>query len=396
MAAASLLAGTSESIHKGSQNEALAREQRFASPPRYRYSASRQSLVIMHSFTPRPEYAGLVAYRADRPHVEIDLGDSTNQWGIPPAALAAISGLSPRAYSEYPPVESVRLVEAAARFFGVAPENVITGCGSDNVLDAAIRALARPGDRLAHPAPTFAMVPVSARANGLVPVGVPVTPSGDVDAAAILATGAPIIYLCTPNNPSGVAHSRAAVERVVAEAPGVVIIDEAYAEFADECFTPLAAQHPHVLVTRTMSKAFGMAGLRVGFGIGSPPLVSEVVKARGPYKVNAVAEAAATAALVSDQAWVAERAAAARAARTRFESALRSIGLAPITSQANFVCVPVHDARAVAAQLHARGIAVRPFAALPGIGDALRIGLAPWPTLERVVAALRDVSSARA
>lgn len=342
-----------------------------------------------HKFVPRPGYEAIVAYRADRPSVEVDLSDSTNQWGVAPSALAALKDWSPGIVSEYPPVESVRLAKACADYVGVAPENIIGGCGSDNLLDAAMRALAAPGDRVAHPSPSFAMIPVSARTNGLIPIGVPVLPNGDVDPDGMLATGARIMYLCTPNNPTGTAHSRAAVERVIAEAPGVVILDEAYAEFADYSHTAGAPRYPHVFVTRTLSKSFGLAGLRVGYGVGAPAIVNEVLKARGPYKVNAFAERAATAALTNDAPWIARLVSSVHEVRERFASALRAMGLAPLPSQANFLCVPVPNAGKTVERLYARGIAVRAFPDLPGIGDALRIGLAPWPVLERVCEGLR-------
>jgi histidinol-phosphate aminotransferase len=346
--------------------------------------------VTQHQFVPRPDYESLVAYRADRPAVEVDLSDSTNQWGIAPSAQEALRSWEPRDVTEYLP-DTPRLADAIAAYVGVRAESVVTGCGSDNVLDAAFRGLAVAGDAVAHPAPTFAMIPILCRINALRSMPVPVLPNGDIDPDALLATGARIIYLCTPNNPSGTAHTRSAVERVINEAPGVVIIDEAYAEFADEVYTASAPEYPHVLSTRTLSKSFGLAGLRVGFGIGAPPLVTEVLKSRGPYKVNAFAERAAVAALTRDREWMAALASDVRELRGRFSEALRALGLSPLPSQANFVCVPVRDARAVAERLYAHGIAVRAFAGLPVIGDVLRIGLAPWPVLERVCRALREV-----
>jgi histidinol-phosphate aminotransferase len=346
--------------------------------------------VKKHQFVPRSDYASLVAYRADRPAVEIDLSDSTNQWGIAPSAAAALQSWQPRDVTEYLP-DTAQLANAIGAYVGVSPDTVVTGCGSDNVLDAAFRGLASPGDAVAHPAPTFAMIPILCRVNALQSIPVPVLANGDIDPDALLATGARIIYLCTPNNPSGTAHSRRAVERVIRDAPGVVIIDEAYAEFADEVYTAMAPACPHVLSTRTLSKSFGLAGLRVGFGIGAPPLVNEVLKSRGPYKVNAFAERAAVAALSHDREWIVKHAAEIRVLRTRFAEALGALGLSPLPSHANFVCVPVRDARAVAERLYAHGIAVRAFAGLPVIGDVLRIGLAPWPVLERVCRALREV-----
>ncbi len=346
----------------------------------------------MNGFSVRPGYELISPYRSDRPPVAIDLSDNTNQWGVAPAALAALQeGWTTRAVSEYPSLYSDRLAAAAGAYVGVDASTVVCGCGSDDLLDAAMRALAQPGERIAHPAPSFAMIPVFARTNGLVPVGVPLRPDGDVDAGAMLATGARIMYLCTPNNPTGTAHSRAAVEQVIANAPGVVILDEAYGEFADETFTAEAVRYPHVLATRTLSKSFGLAGLRVGFGVGAPALIAEVIKARGPYKVNSFAERAATAALTHDLAWMDGVAREVRELRTRFDAALREIGLSPPPSQANFICVPVPDATRAAEGLHAHGIAVRAMAGLPVIGDALRIGLAPWPVLEQVRDALREV-----
>jgi histidinol-phosphate aminotransferase len=342
------------------------------------------------SFRPRAGYESIVAYRSERPDVDIDLSDNTNQWGPAPSALEAVRAATPRDLSEYPSVDSKPLAMAIASYVGVDPAAVISGCGSDDLLDAALRALAEPGERIAHPSPTFAMVPVLARTNGLVPVPVAVTRDGDVDAEAMLETEARIIYLCTPNNPTGTVHSRAAVQRVIANAPGVVIIDEAYAEYADDVFTAEAVTHPHVFATRTCSKSFGLAGLRVGFGVGAPQLIGEILKARGPYKVNAFAERAATAALTHDRAWMASIAGEVRELRVRFRDALESIGLKPLPSQANFLCIPVRDSRQLGARLRHHRIAVRALVAVPGVGDALRIGLAPWPVLDRVFRALRE------
>jgi histidinol-phosphate/aromatic aminotransferase/cobyric acid decarboxylase-like protein len=185
------------------------------------------------------------------------------------------------------------------------------------------------------------MIPILCRVNALRSIPVPVLASGDIDPDALLATGARIIYLCTPNNPSGTAHTRRAVERVIQNAPGVVIIDEAYAEFANDVYTPSAPSYPHVLSTRTLSKSFGLAGLRVGFGIGAPALVTEVLKSRGPYKVNAFAERAAVAALSHDREWIARHVADVRLLRPRFAEALAALGLSALPSHANFVCVQV-------------------------------------------------------
>jgi histidinol-phosphate/aromatic aminotransferase/cobyric acid decarboxylase-like protein len=229
-------------------------------------------------------------------------------------------------------------------------------------------------------------------------VAVPLTADYDADAERLLATGARIIYLCSPNNPTGAALSRDAIERIVDEAPGVVILDEAYAEFADRGATDLLARSERLLVARTLSKAFGLAGLRVGYAAGAPALVAEVEKSRGPYKVNALAERAALAALTDDMAWVRAHVTAAVESRERLVTALQAIGLAPVPSQSNFVFVPLAGALGVAKRMRALGVAVRPFAGLPAVspalaasgGEALRISVGPWPALQTALEALES------
>jgi histidinol-phosphate/aromatic aminotransferase/cobyric acid decarboxylase-like protein len=161
-----------------------------------------------------------------------------------------------------------------------------------------------------------------------------------------------------------------------------VILDEAYAEFAGGSVAASAPAHGRLLVVRTLSKAFGLAGLRVGYGIGAAALVAAVEKSRGPYKVSALSEHAAVAALTRDLDWVRARAAEAVAIRGRFARALAARGLSPLPSAANFVLVPVVDAAAVERAMRARGVAVRAFARLPRIGDAVRITVGPWSQME--------------
>ena len=336
----------------------------------------------------RAAYRDVALYQGDSAPCAVDLSDNTNLWGTPPAAMQALRDLGDEDIARYPSAYASRLKEALARYVGVPVPWIVTGCGSDDVLDSAIRALAEPGDRLAFCAPTFAMIPIFARVNGLTPVAVPME-NWDIDADALQATGARIIYVCSPNNPTGTTASRVALERLIADATGVIIIDEAYAEFSDATNADLAATSDRVLVVRTMSKAFGLAGLRIGYGVGQSTLIAEVEKSRGPYKVSTAAERAAVAAL-SDGRWVAERVADARAGRESLAASLRAIGLAPLPSQANFVLVPVAHAVEIARRMRTRGVAVRAFESLPSVGDALRITAGPAPMMQRAVTALAE------
>jgi histidinol-phosphate aminotransferase len=334
-------------------------------------------------------------YSPDATSCGIDLRDNINLFGAPPHALAALRDVTSPVLTAYPDPTGRALASLLAAQIGVRPGEIVTGCGSDDVLDAAFRAVAEPGSVLAHPSPSFSMVPVFARLNGLVPVAVPLTSDGAADADAILAANPRVVYLCSPNNPTGTVTPADVVRRIVHECAAIVILDEAYAEFAPE-IVELRAEAPaleRLLVVRTFSKAWGLAGLRVGYGVGSAALVNAVQRSRGPYKLNALAERAAVAALASDGAWMRARADEAIVNRERTSVELRQLGLTPLESRGNFVCVPVSDARDLADRLAQRGVAVRAFTGLPVFGDVLRVGMGPWPVIEQFILALREVLS---
>lgn len=349
-----------------------------------------------------PIYAGAHDGRCD-----VDLSDNTNQWGAPPAASRALAGFDPARAARYPAAYAPALNAVIAQYAGVTPDMVVTGCGSDQVLDCAFRALAEPGERVAYCDPTFVIIPSFARANALQPVPVPWRDDSSgtsgrlaVDADAMLATRARVTYLCTPNNPTGTPVPRAVVERVVREAAGIVIVDEAYFEFADWTAAALLAAHPNLVVTRTLSKAFGLAGLRVGYALGAPEVVREIAKTRGPYALALPGEAAAVAALQEDVDWMRARVRDAVAVRERLTSTLRAQGAWRVyESAANFVLAApldpaLPDVMAIAAALRDDRIAVRAFPALPEIGAALRITVAPWPVMERLLAVLPGAGAA--
>ncbi|MGI8401556.1 MAG: pyridoxal phosphate-dependent aminotransferase [Gemmatimonadaceae bacterium] len=339
----------------------------------------------------REGYRGIALYSAPRGRGGMDLSDNTNLWGAPPAALRALGSIGEEDVARYPVAYEPALAPALADYAGVSPAMIACGCGSDDVLDSAIRAFAEPGEVLCLPDPSFSMIPVFARTNGLSPVSIPLTRSFDVDVDAMLETSARITYLCSPNNPTGGVIPRRTIERIVESARGLVIIDQAYVEFGGESYVDLASTGRPVLITRTMSKAFGLAGLRVGYGVGSPELIAEVLKARGPYKVSAVAQRAAIAALESDRDWVTDRVNEVVVNRARLRVELARRGIASLESAGNFVLIPVSDCASASRRLERAGIRVRALPGLAGIGDAIRVAIGPWemmqPCFDALVAA---------
>lgn len=341
---------------------------------------------------PRKDYEALTRYTPDRRTVEVDLSDNTNLWGTHPAALERIRSADTDDLARYPELYADRLRAAVSDRFGVAPECVTTGCGSDDVLDSAFRAAAGPGSVVSFADPTFSMIEPLARMNGMEPR--PVSwPDALADAGRLLEGDPSVVYVCRPNNPTGEQAPAAWVDdllaRVGPDGP-LVVVDEAYADFAGETIIGRAPDHPRLLVARTSSKAYGLAGLRTGFAVASAAVTLEVEKSRGPYKVTGLGAAAAAAAVEDADGWMDRTVAAAIEARTRLTEELTRRGLPPLPSRSNFLLFRSlsGSSRDDALALREHGVAVRPFTGIPGMGDGLRVTVGPWPLMERFLAAL--------
>lgn len=336
----------------------------------------------------RAAYNDVPLYDPKRTPVKLDLTDNTNLWGVPPNAERAIREFASSTVTRYPTLYGTELKLALAGHAGVTPDMIVTGCGSDDILDSAMRAFGNEGDLVAATDPTFAMVPIFAKMNVLRSTLVTELPDHEVDADALLSTGAKVIYVCSPNNPTGALVARRTLEKLIDNAPGVLLIDEAYVEFAGVSNVDLLKRSDRVMLIRTMSKAFGLAGLRIGYAIGHPSLVAEVEKSRGPYKVSALAEHVAVTALRMDVQWVEEHIQLAIENRDKLTIELLKLGLDPMPSSANFVCVPVPNCVDVGMAMREKGVGVRPFPNLPRVGDCLRISVGPWPLVEQCVKTL--------
>lgn len=338
--------------------------------------------------TPRSGFEALSVYDGVVGPCAIDLSDNTNLWGMPPSAALALENFQFAEVTRYPSAYAAELKASLARHVGVETSMIVTGCGSDDVLDAAIRAFGNPGGSLACCDPTFSMIPVLARINGLSVSTSSFDAEGDISVDSLLSGRPDVIYICSPNNPTGMNASVERIEAIAKAFSGLVIVDQAYAEYSSTSLLPLVSRYANVLITRTMSKAFGMAGLRIGYAIGNPVLVGEVEKSRGPYKVGALSSAAAIAALENDLPWIEQIVSETLSIRSRFVSRLSSLGYKPLTSDANFVLVPVANPAGAAKRMLEAGIGVRTFANLAGIGGALRITIGPWEMMEKCLASL--------
>lgn len=341
---------------------------------------------------PRPDYAGLTRYDPARAPVRIDLSDNTNLWGPHPAALERIRSAGTDDLARYPELYADTLREAVAERFGVCDDCVTTGAGSDDVLDSAYRAVCAPGATLRFASPTFSMVEPLALMNGMSSFGV-LWPDALDDPSTLLVDDPDLVYVCRPNNPTGEQAPLEWIEellRLRGDGDTLVIIDEAYVDFADESLISRAPELPGVLVARTTSKAYGLAGLRCGFAVGRSAVVAEVDKSRGPYKVSRLAAEAAAAAIRDEEGWMDGVVRSCLENRARLHDSLAERGLDPLPSSANFVFVatPTGRAKDDALTLRDAGIGVRPFTGIPGVGEGLRVTVGPWAMMEDFLSAL--------
>lgn len=335
---------------------------------------------------PRADWQAIVRYDPERAPVRLDLSDNTNLWGTHPEALERVRAATTDDLARYPSLYADVLRDAVGERFGIDPVCVTTGAGSDDVLDSAFRAAYAPGSRVSYAAPTFSMIEPFARMNAMETSPVP-WPEAETDPEALLRSAPDIVYVCRPNNPTGASMSLDWVDALLAargpDGP-LVVVDEAYADFAGETLLPDAPVRKRLLVVRTASKAYGLAGLRCGYGVASPDVALEVEKSRGPYKVSTLAAEAAAAAVLDRSGWMAGCVRECVEQRVRFRDELERRGHRTLDSDANFLLLaaPTGAARPDALALRAAGIGVRPFSGIPDIEEGLRVTVGPWAAME--------------
>ena len=357
----------------------------------------------------KPWIAAIHAYVPGKSHADdgrelVKLSANENPLGTSEAALAARAAAP--GPSEYPDPESIELRAALGAFHGIDPARIVCGTGSDELLNLAAQAFAGQGDEVIYVRYGFAVYDIAARRCGATVVVAPDKDFGtDVDALLTCVTERTrVVFLANPNNPTGTHLPRGELERLHAGLPGnvLLVVDQAYADYLepgeDDDGLALAAAHANVLVTRTFSKIYGLAGERIGWATGAPDLIGALNRIRGPFNVTLSGQRAAVAAL-ADQAFVAASRAHNRAERQRFVAAVEALGnhgLRVVPSAANFVLVLFEGP--LSAEQALEGIAERGYAVrhLPGQGlpQALRITIGKREHMDTIAAALREMAQA--
>jgi histidinol-phosphate aminotransferase len=325
---------------------------------------------------PRAALAAVPAYVAGKPALPLDgrptykLSSNENPFGPLPAVLAAVEDASAR-MNRYPDMGNTAMYDALSVSLGVPVGRLAAATGSVALLYHLVQAFCETGDEVVFAWRSFEAYPIATAVCGAVPVQVPVTPDGRHDLAAMAAAvteRTKVLLVCTPNNPTGPAVTRAEVEQLLEQVPPhvVVVVDEAYREFvrggARFDAVELATGRPNVVVMRTFAKAYGLAGLRVGYLVAPEPIAAAVRACALPFGVSAVAQAAAVASLRVEGELL-EQVEAIVAERERVVEALAEQGWRLPETQANFVWLPLgEDTPRFAAEAEAAGIMVRPYA----------------------------------
>jgi histidinol-phosphate aminotransferase len=302
----------------------------------------------------------------------VRMDTSTNVLGPNPVVRDVLNGCADMDLNQYPKPYSDSLREALADTYGLKPDNFVVGNGSDEVLDIIFKTFMEAGETVVAPYPSYSLHGFFVRVNGGRFATVDLDEGFRLDPDALLAERGKIIILCTPNNPTANTFDAKAVERLVREHDGPVIVDEAYGEFAESSFLPLVDDYENLIVTRTFSKAYGMAGLRVGYMASNLEMAEQLQKIKIPYSLNRISEQAAIAAL-RDREYVDRSVELVRREREKLSRGLDALGLAPFPSQSNFVLFqcPVPSSEVVS-RLAAKGVLIRDFGKQRMLEDCAR------------------------
>jgi histidinol-phosphate aminotransferase len=341
----------------------------------------RSSVRAMSGYTPGEQpRAGAI----------IKLNTNENPYPPSPRVLEALaSALTGDRLRKYPDPVGTHFRQVAGRILDVDPDGILIGNGSDDILTILTRAFVPESGLIVSPTPSYLLYRTLAELQGARFQTVPYSPTWQVPQPWPIRN-ANLTFLANPNSPSGTCLGLADVERLAEQTGGPLVVDEAYADFAESNALPLA-RAGKVIVTRTLSKSYSLAGIRFGFAVASPPIVHHLVKVKDSYNCDVLSLAAAAAAL-EDQRYMLETRARILATRARLEQQLARLGFTVTPSQANFVWARRSDrpAKPIFEELKRRSILVR-YMVYDGYGDGLRISVGTDEEIDRLLRELAGI-----
>jgi histidinol-phosphate aminotransferase len=323
----------------------------------------------------------------------VRMDTSVNLLGPNPVTAKVLGESLSMDVNQYPKPYSDDLREELARFYDVNPDMVIVGNGSDEVLDVIFKSFLEWGEEVVTPYPSYSLHSWFVKVNGGKVTEVDLTPDFQLITDDMLSASGKVAILCTPNNPTANTFRRKDVERFITEFDGPVVVDEAYGEFAGESFIPLVGKYDNLIVTRTFSKAYGMAGMRVGYLIASEELTDIMNRVKIPYSLNRVSEKVAVAAL-REREYIDRIVRTVNEQRPKLASSLAKMGFDVFPSETNFMLArsPISSSR-LTSDLADRGVLIRDFGSKRMLEDCIRTTIGTPELNELLVEKIDEVLS---
>jgi histidinol-phosphate aminotransferase len=321
----------------------------------------------------------------------VKLNTNENPYPPSPEVLEAIKNITGEQIRKYPQPLGDKFRETAAKVLDVAPANIICANGGDDLLNMAIRAFCDENRAVAYPTPTYSLYPVLAQAQNCPIIEIPFDEEFNLP-VKLASSGAALTIVCNPNAPSGTFIPKEELAQLAGEIKSVLLLDEAYVDFAEDNCLELVKKFDNVIILRSMSKGYSLAGMRFGFGIANEDLIKGLLKVKDSYNVDTVAIAAATAAL-ADQQYFRNNVQKIKIERKALTEELNKLGFEAFESQANFILAKPTKARAIDIyeKLKNRNIYVR-YWAYPDIKDKLRITVGSSEQNEKLIEALKEIA----
>ena len=311
---------------------------------------------------------------SDKNHVKLNTNE--NPYPPSPKVLDAIRAAATADLRLYPDPTALRLREKLGKVYGFAADEIIAGQGGDDILNLIVRAAAGKGDKVASLYPSYTLYDTLAEMQETTFVRV-------TRPEELASVGAKVNFVCNPNAPTGVWTETDVLDKLAPKLNGLLVIDEAYADFAETTCLPLVKRHPNVIVPRTMSKSFSLAGMRLGYGVAQRGIIEQLMKVKESYNLDRVSLAAAEAAL-DDIEHVRKNVEKIIATRQRLARALEELGLFAYPSRSNFIFFKIDDAGDVKRKLMERGVLVRHFDT-PDLRDFIRVSIGSDAEIDRFI-----------
>lgn len=343
----------------------------------------------------KPEVRAIRAYHLPSLHASVKINQNENPFNAPEEIRREVlSRLERRPWSRYPPFVPSNLLEKLAAHTGWRADGILAGNGSNELIQALMTATVSHGTKVIVIEPTFTLYGQFTKILGGEVISVLLNDNLTFNVPRIASrqalSKADMLFLCSPNNPTGCSISERDIRLLLRNTEGLVVVDQAYVEFGGDNFVPLLAEYPNLIILRTFSKAMAMAGLRVGYMLAAPELVQEINKAKLPYSINFFSVTAAEVALERFH-YLEPLIDTIKSERNRLFAELQTIeGLIAVPSSANFILIRTRiGATELFEALHARGILVRDVSKYPMLSDFVRITVGTHAENDRLLHELR-------